>query len=90
MNPWGTDANGWAPGYSGSKYGLFVANAPFLSQNFSSQSYGWGGEASGQEGQHTRSRQQLVDLAFVANLMETHSKSRSASTADSLLDSLGL
>jgi hypothetical protein len=33
-NPWGTDSNGWAPGHSGSVYGLFNANLSFLSQNF--------------------------------------------------------
>jgi hypothetical protein len=42
FNAWGTDANGWAPGNSGTIYGRFWANAPFVSQNFSSQSYGWG------------------------------------------------
>jgi hypothetical protein len=41
MNPWGTDANRYAPS-DPRKYGLSIANAPFLSQNFSSQSYGWG------------------------------------------------
>jgi hypothetical protein len=38
FNPWGTDANGWAPGHANTTYGLFYANAAFLSQNFSYQS----------------------------------------------------
>jgi hypothetical protein len=38
FNPWGTDANGWAPGCSGTVFGLFWGNAAFLSQNFSSES----------------------------------------------------
>jgi hypothetical protein len=38
FNPWGTDANGWAPGFSGTIYGRFWENAAFLSQNFSSES----------------------------------------------------
>jgi hypothetical protein len=42
FNPWGTDANGWAPGASGTVYGLFWANSAILSQNFSSQSIGTG------------------------------------------------
>lgn len=35
-NPWGTDANGWAPGtyHNHAVYGLFNANAAFISQNF--------------------------------------------------------
>jgi hypothetical protein len=90
FNAWGTDANGWAPGNSGAIYGLFIANAAFVSQRFSTQSFGVGAEAGGQEGQHVRISQQLVDLAFIANLMDTHSKSRSTSTADYLPASLGL
>jgi hypothetical protein len=46
FNPWGTDANGWAPGNSGTIYGLFWANAPFVSQNFSSQAFGVGAAPS--------------------------------------------
>jgi hypothetical protein len=49
FNPWGTDANGWAPGHSGTIYGLFWANAPFLSQNFSTESFG-NGSAPGANG----------------------------------------
>ena len=29
FNPWGTDANGWAPGHSGKVYGLFSADATY-------------------------------------------------------------
>jgi hypothetical protein len=42
FNPWGTDWSGWAPGDSGTIYGLFTANAAFISQNFTSQSIGTG------------------------------------------------
>jgi hypothetical protein len=41
FNPWGTDSStatpsepAWAPGYSGTIYGLFWENAAFVSQNF--------------------------------------------------------
>ena len=34
FNPWGTNSSGWAPGYTGTIYGLFTANAAFISQNF--------------------------------------------------------
>jgi hypothetical protein len=40
FNAWGTDSSGWAPGCSGTIYGLFNANAPFISQNFAEQSVG--------------------------------------------------
>jgi hypothetical protein len=46
FNPYGTDASGWQPGYSGTKYGLFWANAGFLSQNFDAQVTGGGGGPS--------------------------------------------
>ena len=42
FNPWGTDSSGWAPGQSNKIYGLFTANAAFLSQNFTTQSLGTG------------------------------------------------
>jgi hypothetical protein len=44
FNPWGSNSLGWAspPGVTGTKYGLFWANAAFISQNFSSQSIGTG------------------------------------------------
>ena len=42
FNPWGTDSSGWAPGHSGTIYGLFTANAAFISQNFTTQSLGTG------------------------------------------------
>jgi hypothetical protein len=51
FNPWGTDSSGWAPGYSGTVYGLFTANAAFISQNFAT--YGVGTEAALGE-DHTR------------------------------------
>jgi hypothetical protein len=43
-NPWGTDSSGWAPSsFNGHEvYGLFTADATFLSQNFASQSFGTG------------------------------------------------
>ena len=42
FNPWGTQANGYAPDTNNTIYGLFTANAAFISQNFSSQSFGNG------------------------------------------------
>ena len=44
FNPWGSNSLGWAapPGVIGTKYGLFVANAAFISQNFDGQSIGTG------------------------------------------------
>jgi hypothetical protein len=42
FNPWGTQSNGWAPGNTGTKYGLFYANSTFISQNFTGQSIGTG------------------------------------------------
>jgi hypothetical protein len=48
-NPWGTDSSGWAPGHSGTKYGLFWANAAALSQNFAKQSVGAGAAPGGPE-----------------------------------------
>jgi hypothetical protein len=37
FNPWGTQANGWAPGETGKIFGLFTANAAFIAQNFAGQ-----------------------------------------------------
>jgi hypothetical protein len=39
FNPWGTDANGWAPGFSGTVYGRFWATSSFMSQNFSTEDF---------------------------------------------------
>ncbi len=52
-NPWGTNASGWALGtYNGhAVYGLFSANAAFLSQNFVAYSLGVGDTADGSAGQ---------------------------------------
>ena len=43
-NPWGTDSSGWALGtFNGHEvYGLFNADATFLSQNFATQTFGTG------------------------------------------------
>jgi Calpain family cysteine protease len=49
-NPWGTDSSGWAPGYSNTVYGLFWANAAFVSQNFATQSVGAGAAPGEWEG----------------------------------------
>jgi hypothetical protein len=42
FNAWGTDGSGWAPGQDNKIYGLFTANAAFISQNFTSQTFGTG------------------------------------------------
>jgi hypothetical protein len=81
FNPWGTDSSGWAPGHSGTVYGLFTANAAFLSQNFATQSFGVGAAPGGREGRHARSSQELADLAFIADLLDTHSKARAITGA---------
>jgi hypothetical protein len=46
-NPWGTASNGWYQGIVNTTYGLFVANAPFVSQNFDLESFGSGASPSG-------------------------------------------
>ncbi|GAC1473460.1 MAG: hypothetical protein NVSMB9_22100 [Isosphaeraceae bacterium] len=42
FNPWGVQSDGYAPGQTGTIFGLFSANSAFLSQNFTSQSIGSG------------------------------------------------
>jgi hypothetical protein len=86
FNAWGTDSNGWAPNTNNTIYGLFIANDAFLSQNFSSQSFGWGAAPGGREGRYTARPQELADLAFMDGLLDTHSKTRSGSAAACLLD----
>jgi hypothetical protein len=51
-NPWGTDGSGYALGtYNGHQvYGLFNANAAFVSQNFAQESFGWGTAPGADEG----------------------------------------
>jgi hypothetical protein len=44
FNPWGTDANGWAPGQANKIYGLFTANAAFLAQNYTKESFSSSGQ----------------------------------------------
>jgi hypothetical protein len=39
-NPYGTDANGWVPGWTNTAYGLLNADATFLSQNFGGATFG--------------------------------------------------
>jgi hypothetical protein len=39
FNPWGTNSSGYVPGYP-QYYGLFPANAAFISQNFTGQTIG--------------------------------------------------
>jgi hypothetical protein len=50
FNPWGTNSSGWAPStFNGNQvYGLFTANANFLSQNYAGQSFA-SGTATGAE-----------------------------------------
>jgi hypothetical protein len=42
FNPWGTQANGWAPGETNRVYGLFTANATAIAQNYAYDSIGFG------------------------------------------------
>jgi hypothetical protein len=50
FNPWGTDANGWAPNKANTKYGLFTADAAFLSKNFTTQTLGLAAAPGGPQG----------------------------------------
>jgi hypothetical protein len=52
-NPWGTDSQGWVPGYSQTVYGLFWATGAFLSQNFSDNSFGAAAGNNGTSSDHT-------------------------------------
>jgi hypothetical protein len=82
FNPWGTDSatpTGWAPGNYGTRYGLAWVDAAFLSNNFSSQAFGVGAAQGGQEGRHAGSSHELADLAFIADLLDPHSKARRGS-----------
>jgi hypothetical protein len=76
FNPWGTASNGWVNGVVNGTYGLFDADANFLSSNFSSQSFGVGAAPGGREGHHARNSQELADLAFIEDLLDAHSKHR--------------
>src|SRR5262249_16875617 len=81
FNPWGTDSSGWAPGYSGKVYGLFWADANFLSANFSGQSVGSGAAPGGCNGGHAASSQQMADLALGAGVLGPHRKTASGGVA---------
>jgi len=81
FNPWGDGVNGWAPGDTGTTYGLFWTNAAFLSQNFSGDSFGSAAAQGGQEGRDALSSQKATDFAFIADLLDPHSKIRSGSAA---------
>jgi hypothetical protein len=81
MNPWGTDVNGWAPGWSGTRYGLFIANAGFLLQNFPWEFFGFVAAAGGQQGHDGSNSQEMTDLVFIEDLLDAHSKSPSGSDA---------
>jgi hypothetical protein len=50
FNPWGTNSNGWVNGTVNGTYGLFWANAAFLSQNFTTQSIGVAAGPGGPQG----------------------------------------
>jgi hypothetical protein len=64
FNPWGTQANGWAPGETGKIYGLFTANAAFISQNFAGQTIGVGAmDVNAIDG----AVEELTDLATLSN-----------------------
>jgi hypothetical protein len=76
FNPWGSDSNGWAPGCSGTIYGLFSQGASFVSQNFNLESFGVGAASGRREGHHARNSQELADLAFVEDLLDPHAKHR--------------
>ncbi|MBI1830038.1 MAG: hypothetical protein HYR84_01145 [Planctomycetes bacterium] len=62
-NPWGTDASGWALGtyHNHAVYGLFTANAAFLSQNFRAQDVT---SASVRDREPVSLSSDMADLAF--------------------------
>jgi hypothetical protein len=76
FNPWGTAANGWVNGTANGTYGLFWADANFLSANYSSQAFGVGAAPGRRKDRHARSSQELADLAFLADLLDPHAKAR--------------
>jgi hypothetical protein len=78
-NPWGTASNGWYNGVVNGTYGLFWADASFLSSNFSSQSTGLVFAPDGRKDRHARSSQELADLAFIEDLLDPHAKARRGS-----------
>jgi hypothetical protein len=71
FNPWGKDPNdAWAPGHYGTTYGLFMANASGLSNNFSGDSFGNGAAPVELDAAHPGSSQAMVDQAFIDPLPE--------------------
>jgi hypothetical protein len=80
-NPWGTASNGWVNGVVNGTYGLFNADADFLSANFSSQAFGVGAAQDGHRDRHARSSQELADLVFLADLLDPHAKTRAIAGA---------
>jgi hypothetical protein len=78
FNPWGTDANGWAPGHAGTIYGQFSAYAPFVSQNFTLESFGSGAappnsslDSSGRSttpSNHAHDSRLLDDVSYLESL----------------------
>jgi Calpain family cysteine protease/Tectonin domain len=67
FNPWGTNSAGWAdfPGQTGGAWGLFTANAAFISQNFNQQSIDTGAS----DGDIVdRAVEELTELAAFGNL----------------------
>jgi hypothetical protein len=77
FNPWGQDANGWAPGQDNKIYGQFQCGPNFLSKNFSTLSSGTSAVPGELIDQHARGLQYLADLDFLSalnNLRDTASK----------------
>lgn len=64
-NPWGTNSSGWALSTENGHqvYGLFNANAAFISQNFASQAIGHGAQG-GQDFQATGTHLAQLDSVF--------------------------
>jgi hypothetical protein len=78
FNPWGTDANYWAPEGPGTIYGLCWTSNWSISNNFSSESFAVGA-APGErlrKVRHVRTADGLADLASIEELLDPHAKAR--------------
>ena len=85
FNAWGTDSDGWAPGHSGTIFGLFIANAPFVSENFSYQSIGAGAAPQN----HAVYGMLIADKAFPSESFGYQSFEAGAAPRSQSLDSFG-
>jgi hypothetical protein len=72
-NPYGSDY-GWAPNTSNTKWGLFIADANFLTANFGSQAISAGAAPDGRTRHHAFASQDLGDSLILEALLTRHSR----------------